>query len=214
MEKTGGFKKLTPVQLKGLEAGWEMSREKKLPPKPCLICGKDVYYKNSTKDRAKYCSKECKHEGMKGKQGPREHLRKGKYFTCVVCNKKFYRTPAEIQRGRVHCCSADCRKKSNSYSPNFRGENNHKWKGGKTVVNGYVYIKSYDHPNKNSGDYVAEHSLVVERHIGRYLEPTEYVHHKNKIKDDNRIENLEIVVDSLHYGQISCPYCQKEFLIR
>ena len=37
-----------------------------------------------------------------------------------------------------------------------------------------------------------QHRLVVERKIGRYLLPTERVHHKNGKRDDNRPENLEL----------------------
>jgi uncharacterized protein (DUF1330 family) len=55
---------------------------------------------------------------------------------------------------------------------------------------GYVMILSVDHPNKNGRGYVQEHRLVIEKKIGRYLNKEESVHHKNKNKQDNSLENL------------------------
>jgi len=64
---------------------------------------------------------------------------------------------------------------------------------GRINMDGYVYIYCPDHPNAIGTKklYVAEHRLVVEKHIGRYLTKEEIVHHKNGIKDDNRVTNLD-----------------------
>jgi hypothetical protein len=48
------------------------------------------------------------------------------------------------------------------------------------------------HPRAESSPYVFEHILVAEELLGRYLYPTETVHHRNGVKDDNRPANLEL----------------------
>ena len=64
-------------------------------------------------------------------------------------------------------------------------------KGGRYInTQGYVLIFTPKHPFCDANCYVREHRLVMEKHLGRYLLPTERVHHINQIKTDNKIENL------------------------
>ena len=78
------------------------------------------------------------------------------------------------------------------------GENNPQWKGGTSNVDGYIVRTVYENGKKR---HVKEHRFVMEQHLGRKLYPSENVHHKNGIRNDNRIENLEIWVKTQPCGQ-------------
>jgi hypothetical protein len=74
------------------------------------------------------------------------------------------------------------------------GALSHTWKGGKSRHRkGYVLRAAPGHPRTTkTNPYVFEHILAMEEYLGRYLLPGETVHHKYGIRDDNRIEALEL----------------------
>lgn len=69
-----------------------------------------------------------------------------------------------------------------------QGSANASWKGGKAKSGKYVYVLCPDHPHATKAGRVLEHRLVMEKHLGRYLLPTEVVHHKEGYS--NELSNL------------------------
>lgn len=95
-----------------------------------------------------------------------------------------------------------------------KGENASNWRGGRRKNRQYIYIYQPNHLNCDVNGYVREHRLIMEKQIGRYLEKNEIVHHLNGIKDDNRIENLQLRTRSQHNSMdilVECPDCQCHF---
>jgi len=127
--------------------------------------------------------RKCKTCGRKFKPSSR-------HLDCPSCRSLKKRHPC-AQCGKLVTEAATlclkCLGKNNS------GENNHSWKGGIKSSQGYSLRMCKDHPRaKSNNGYVFEHILVMENYLGRYLLPGENVHHKNGIRDDNRLDNLEL----------------------
>lgn len=110
--------------------------------------------------------------------------------TCQTCSNKFQTETYRVKAGRGKYCSISCRVKAQAKA--ISGNNHYKWNGGRSVNNGYWLVWQPSHPFHDKDGYVREHRLVMEKHLGRILNRSELVHHKNGVKTDNRIENLEV----------------------
>lgn len=93
--------------------------------------------------------------------------------------------------------SADAKEKiSIANSCNYNGLNGY----GHTKKHNQGYILAYapKHPNSHKDGYVMLHTILMEQKLGRYLNSNEVVHHINHNKQDNRIENLQLMTKFEH----------------
>lgn len=155
-----------------------------------------VYFFIIKKGQGKYCSNKCRGASQRS-----NHV--SLYKECLVCGKEFKISPFYIKKRKY--CSRECMNKSIEYrkkkSKSLMRDKHFRWKGGRGVSNRHILILSPNHPYKNKDNYVYEHRLVMEKHLGRYLFPAEVVHHVNKDTLDNRIENLMLFSNQAEHNK-------------
>lgn len=120
------------------------------------------------------------------------------WHACIDCGKERWAmlTSGEPSRKRCYSCAVKVRKVP-------KGEKHYHWKGGRDDDGrGYIRLSLYPDdpffPMASSRGYIREHRLVMAKSLGRCLLPWEIIHHKNGIKNDNRIENLQLMSDNKH----------------
>ena len=122
---------------------------------------------------------------------------------CEQCGRIFQVKPFRFRRG-VRFCSNACRHVTYAQFKRTIRED------------GYVQITG-------NGVNTLEHRYIMEQYLGRSLETREHVHHKNELRNDNRVENLKILIinehSSLHHPgrdkntwvTVECKQCKKIF---
>ena len=139
---------------------------------------------------------------------------------CEICGEPITK-PRANRDYQVRTCSRKCsailgvREGTKPVPKNHPGQENTNWKGGVKWAGGYrMILVPPETPGVTRRGYMMEHRYVMQEKLGRPLEMTEQVHHRNGIKADNRAENLEVVTHTKHFGEVTCPHCRRAFLIR
>jgi endogenous inhibitor of DNA gyrase (YacG/DUF329 family) len=139
---------------------------------PCEQCGKLVYMYLWRLNKHKRSFCSCACHN--------EANKKGKIVPCEQCGKLVYRQRRSLKRNKHFFCSFFCMSVVR--------------KTGSISADGYKIITV-------NGRRVLEHRVVVEKKIGRPLMRKERVHHKNGIRTDNRLCNLELWASDHGSGQ-------------
>jgi hypothetical protein len=157
---------------------WDCATEHRralVTKRACPQCAKDFY----PKGKQKYCSWDCYIAAAPD----------GDFVKCERCGEQVYRKPSQLKEGGPFYCSRKCLGESQRLTgPGSRF----------TRRDGYVYLYFPAHRSAGNNGQVLEHRWVMEQKIGRPLESWEHVHHLNGVRDDNRPENLELILSGEH----------------
>ncbi len=168
----------------------------------CHTCGISFknFPSNIRKNKNTYCSRKCHYEKRSENNKTNcisckidlDPLRKGFYKDyCKNCyNKDLFLKNSSKQIKENERSLRDYRKKKGYAldTPMLKNKNG----SGYISRDGYKYYQRIDHPNADKCGKVAEHTLVMTEYLGRSLIKGENIHHKNGIRNDNRIDNLEL----------------------
>lgn len=183
----------------------------------CKECGREFERSKRNDNIGCFCSNKCFEQWRVLKREPN--------CQCVVCQKPIYKKPYTIKRNiNGVTCSKECSLKlrsqyctgKNNHQYGLTGDKNASFKNQPLLTNyGYIIEFAPNHPfphdRSNIGTRVLQHRLVIEQNYqlfdpkyfiiinGKHYLKQEYaVHHINEIRTDNRLENLQIMLNSDH----------------
>jgi len=111
----------------------------------------------------------------------------GKYqwAACIVCGKTRWVKMLHGKPVTQHCHHCGSGNRASKYSD------------GRYENSGYIYMQlkkdNFFYSMASHFGAIAEHRYLMAKHLNRCLLPWEVIHHKNGIKTDNRLENLQLL---------------------
>ncbi len=130
-----------------------------------------------------------------GKGGFHHRYSKFIYTTCEICGIKRWKKVKHNKPESMRCPQCMWHGRLRENHPNWKGSHRMNFQG-------YILIRlstnDFFYSMASKRGWVLEHRLVMAKSLGRCLQTWEIVHHINHIKDDNRIENLQLVTDDRH----------------
>lgn len=176
---------MSNIKINETRMGWEIGQGTQLTTRfiwhACIDCGKERWIR--------YVVKEARPQNLR----------------CRLCGIKWreaHRKPVQLTvEQRRHISEA----KMGAKNPMFgkHGKKHSAWRGGRNYNDGYILISinpnDFFYPMADNSGYIREHRLIMAKHLCRCLLAWEVVHHKNGVRDDNRIENLELITDKRYH---------------
>ena len=180
--------------------------------KPQVCLDKRKYHQNAEGKYRTLRFGEIPKEGdlIRGEDIGRNEFTIYRWTPCPKCG--IYRWIAKNIKDNPRCPDCGREYKKGEYI----GEKSSQWKGGRILSRkGYIRIRVRpDNPFYSMADhigYIPEHRLVMAEYLGRPLKRWEIVHHKHdrfpagtvEDKQDNRIENLELLPNKCSHDAIT-----------